>query len=767
MKPKISLHLTILLTLSLFSSFSQMTFQSNSSIVVIKNSDTMDIPWAGGFESPQFSCVDLNLDGKEDLLVFDRSDLLVTPLINIGGINEIKYEFAPEYKNKFPKSSGWMLMRDYNNDGKKDIFYSLSGGSVGLERNTSNANLEFTSYLNYSSVQIYDPKALISYQFPNLIPIYIPNSDIPAIYDVNGDGDLDILSFGVLGTSIEYHKNYSVETYGNLDTCDFALKNECWGHFLEIGFNSNKLKLLDTCRFNVPNPERGKDTTRPNGRRPAGNGSRHSGSTTTAFDNNGDHIVDILLGDVSFNNVVMGQNGGTTPDQFSSITSQDTAFPSYDTSINLMLFPATFIEDVDNDGLKDLIVSPNIAEFSENYNQILFYKNEGTDTIPIFRYKQEKLFEKDVIDLGSKAIPELFDHNGDGLLDLIVSNYGYFNKDSISYECKISLYENIGTINNPVFNFITNDYQSIYGLRLGLSLHPTFGDIDGDGDKDLILGNSEGYLHLLTNTAGPGNTATFTLTTTRIQDDLGNVMDVGQFAAPQLFDYDNDGDLDLIVGKNNGKIRYYENTGTTSAYSFKKITDTLGRVEVNDPIFDPNGTQTGYSTPRFYRNGTSIELYCGGQRGGVFKYTGINPANPRQTFIIDTVLQNSLYGKYSVPFVHDFKNDGKLDMILGNNKGGLNLFTMKLGVLSIKNIELPVNFNLYPNPATESITISIENGLDKNQKLRIIDVSGKLVMESYINSTQAILDISKLKKGVYFVTLFTNKGQKTRKLVLQ
>ncbi len=756
MKLQLSTIVTTLLIFATVSSIGQITFRPNDSIMVIKNSDTLDIPWAGGFDAPQFSRVDLNLDGKEDLVIFDRSDKLVIPLINIGGVNEIKYKYAPEYKQQFPESRGWMLMRDFNNDGKKDVFFNPMGGDVGLAENKSVSSLSFSIYT----------RQLISNQYPGgNIGIYVPNEDIPAIYDVNGDGDMDILTFGVLGTTVEYHKNLAVETDGNADSCNYHLKNYCWGHFLEIGTNTNKLKLLDTCTYNVPVPEIGPNPI-GTGSRPVGSGSRHVGSTVTAFDNNGDSVVDLLLGDVSFNNIVMAQSDSKLPDNNTSIILQDTSYPSYDTSIDVMLFPATYIEDIDNDGINDLIAAPNTSELSENYNQIRFYKNIGTNKNPNFTLKNKKLFADETIDLGGYAIPQFFDHNADGLMDLVVSNFGYFNRDSITYECKISLYENKGTVNNPVFEFITDDYQSIFSLKLGSSLHPTFGDLDGDGDEDMILGNSEGYLHYFTNTAGSGNTASFTLTSSRILDNLGTTIDVGQFSAPQLFDYDNDTDLDLVIGKVNGWIRYYENIGTTTAPSFKKITDSLGRVEIRE-TWDTHGAITGYSTPRFYRNGSTVELYVGSQSGGIYYYTGINPSNPRQTFIVDTVIKNNIYGKRSVPTVYDFKNDGKIDIVSGNIKGGLNFFTQQLGFLSINEIEVPVNFSLYPNPATESVTVKLDAISDINQNLRVIDITGKLVLETSVTNSQTTLDISKLRKGVYFVTVFSEKGQKTRKLVVQ
>ena len=737
-----------LITCSL-SVFGQTSFLPNSDVKVIRNSDTLMLPWAGGLNFGQISTIDLNLDGVEDLIVFDRSDYRVHPFVNIGSPGHIKFRYAPEYSHIFPKSIGWMLLRDYNCDGKKDVFYSSSGGVLSVSKNISTTKLAFD--LVNDKVE--------SDQYPGgNIGIYIPSSDIPAIGDVDHDGDIDIITFGVLGTSLEFHRNYGIENYATCDSIDFTLKNYCWGHFQEIGVNTNKLILLDTCNFNVPNPE---STTG------GGSGSsRHVGSTVTMFDNNGDSVIDLLLGDVTFNNIVMAQNGGTAPNQNTSMSLQDTAFPSYGVPIDLTLFPGTFLEDIDNDGIKDLIASPNTSDLAQNYESMWYYKNLGTNNIPNFEFIKKDLLQDEMIELGENSIPELFDYNADGLLDLVVSSYGYFNRDSITYDCKISLYKNVGTTLNPMFEFITEDYQNIAALKLGNSLHPTFGDLDGDGDEEMILGNSEGYLHLFDNTAGAGNTANFTIASYRLQDNNGDTIDVGQFSAPQLFDYDNDGDLDLVIGKVNGSIRYYKNIGTTSAYSFQKITDSMGKVEIHEP-WDLYGAATGYCTPKFVRDGSTVTLYSGSQQGGVYSYSGINTANPFQTYIIDTVMPKEQNGFRTVPVLYDFKNDGNMDMILGNVKGGLNFYTMGVGYLGVDKNLPEIDFGLFPNPTSNIINIQLDQSIYRNNTMKIHNLLGELIEIKTISTSKTIIDVSNYPKGLYLITINSEQGNKTKRFIVQ
>jgi hypothetical protein len=97
-------------------------------------------------------------------------------------------------------------------------------------------------------------------------------------------------------------------------------------------------------------------------------------------------------------------------------------------------------------------------------------------------------------------------------------------------------------------------------INVGQESTPTFADIDGDGDLDLIVGNdnSRGRLKYYQNT-GNSSAPVYVTTTanpfTRIN--------VGEDSIPTFADIDGDGDFDLIVGERNGTLRYYQNTGNS------------------------------------------------------------------------------------------------------------------------------------------------------------------------------------------------------------
>ena len=157
----------------------QNSFVRNSAFVVLDyDGDTLLNPWAGGFNSVQFSEIDLDLDGIKDLFVFDRSGNKVSTFLNLGITGEVSYLHAPQYSTSFPKGlTDWVLLRDFNCDGKADIFTS-AGGGVKVYLNTSVTQLQFdihTQQLFYDS----QPDSIN----PSYSNLYVNRIDIPAIDD--------------------------------------------------------------------------------------------------------------------------------------------------------------------------------------------------------------------------------------------------------------------------------------------------------------------------------------------------------------------------------------------------------------------------------------------------------------------------------------------------------------------------------------------------------------------------------------------------------
>ena len=745
---KIQINFTSLIILLLIVSTGQSQFFSlrqENSVQVLENNDTLLNPWTGGFNSAQFSKIDLNNDQIEDLFVFDRSCNKVITFISSNN----KFIYAPEYEKKFPSTlKNWVLLRDYNGDGKKDIFSYVSGG-IGVWKNTSNSNeISFTSQSFFQSSINSFVTYLLSYQYNNDYNIYVVSSDIPSISDIDNDGDLDILNFGGQGSRIEYHQNQAVQI-GNIDTLAFELKNSCWGHFSEAGL-SNTCTLFDTCFQNVPNPQDSINVIR--------NNLRHSGSTVLALNLNNDQVKDVILGDVSYSNIVALYNDDKGINMNTSFVSQDTSFPNYSVPADLHLFPGVFHEDVDHDGMKDLLVSPNTGSDAEDKNSIWFYKNFGNNQVPQFYLQEKNFLQKNTIEVGRESKPILVDINNDQLQDLLVSNFGEFDLSvPIHYRSYVESYVNIGTQQNPIFSKSSNDFQNISSLINEINLVPTFGDLDSDGDLDAIVGDFSGRLHYLENTSSNPNIMTLTVGLSPLNDMLNNVFDVGYQAHPTLFDIDGDNDLDLIVGEVIGNLNFIENIGDSINFNFDLKDENFGGVDVSEWW-----TNIGISAPVLYRNGSQLELYVGSQRGTIFKYNNIIN-NLNGTFnLVDSLYQGINVGSHSYPAIFDINKDSLTDFIIGNKRGGLSFFrgvndSVNTSIINYKD-DL-INYELYPNPSSQ--TIHIKN-TKQNFDYEILNLSGKLIKK---DNSNGVIKIHFLNNGIYLLKITTKKGYRILKFV--
>lgn len=695
-------------------------FIQDSDILVKNGTDTLQLAWSGGYNSSQISKIDLNNDGTEDLFVFDRTGNSIIPLV--WNTSKEEYEFAPEYINKFPQLFYWGILRDYNCDGKKDIFSYVNGG-VGVWKNTSN-----NGELSFEYVS--DPYLRATLLGGTVANLYVSKVDIPDINDIDGDGDLDVLTFGIIGSRLEYYQNQSQELGYGCDSLIYEIANTCWGHFLETGSNTNVCTLLDTCdaNSNVANPKNAK----------------HSGSTVLSIDLNNDNVRDVVLGDVSFKNIVALYNDNKGVNMNTSMISQDVAFPSNTTPVDLQLFPAAFYEDIDQDGIKDFVCSPNTDNGTENHESIWYYKNYGTDSDPLLYHDRNNLLQDESIDVGTNAYPILFDYNNDNLLDLFVGNFGYYDfSNPISYQGQISLYQNVGSINSPSYTLITEDFANISQQNLGSGAFPTFGDIDDDGDNDMIIGTHDGMLHLFLNSSGSLGIMNLNLSIAQIQDNTSTTIDVGYGAKPVLFDLDGDNDLDLIVGEENGNLNYFENVGGVSNFSFKLQTQTMGNIDVSEWW-----TTIGNSTPCLIRNDQNeTQLFVGSSNGQIHHYNGLD-GNILGTYTeIDSAIGFLIPYSNTAPSFGHLNGDNLIDVIIGNERGGLSIYYGSDDLsLNTENNEDQLNALLFPNPAKNTLFIKG----DTPNYFSIYSLSGQKIKSAKFVGQ---IDVNELVPGIYIVEI--------------
>jgi len=723
-RPRFLVLLLIFISNSFIVVFSQQPFgfeRYDEVSVFDDNENKLDFPWVGGVNAVQFNTIDLNNDALPDLVCFDRLGDRILTFIN----EDSQWNYQPQYQSLFPEIHHWMILRDFNGDGKKDLFTYTTGG-IKVFRNEGDEAPSFT--------QITDP-FLTSLQGNIQTNILVTYADYPGIADMDYDGDLDILTFWGLGSFVEMHKNFSMERYGNADSLEFEKITFCWGHFAESE-ESNEL-FLDTCINGGGHP---------------GGQVKHTGSTFLLFDKDNDEDLDLLLGDVDYPTMAMLENGGDN--QEAHMISQTTIFP-VDNPVFLYSFPAAFLEDVDFDNKPDLLVAPfdPSPDHSAFNNNILFYKNTGDFR---FSYIQDDFLQDQMIDLGAGAYPSFHDWNNDGLQDLVLGNEGI--KDTCymdefytlycKYRSSLKLYLNTGTPESPEFTLSDNDLGSLFSYNIH-GLHPASGDIDGDGDTDIVCGTEEGtfvWLERVNNSFPPDFV---------VHENAFDAISCGRSSAPALIDIDSDDDMDIICGNKGGMLSWFENTGSGKNPEFILKSDAFGGVDVRDLMV----SYDGYSTPSFYRNSSGeLQLFVGSESGRIFLYDEIE-GNLDGTFRL--VSQDLHYldpGKRSDCEVVRLNGDDYPEILVGNYSGGFTLYKGVWPPSGADELRSESEITLIPNPATTSVRVVNHSNRKLSGDVLIYNAEGNLFFTTTIDRDGFLNDVAMLSSGLYFVTFQLEDG---------
>jgi hypothetical protein len=735
---------TIIIYLFTFSITIAQPFQ-RFDIEFIRNNKTLAYPLAGGLNCPQLSTVDLNDDGLDDLHVFDRVGDVQLTFLNDGA----QYRYAPEYTSYFPKIQNWMLLRDYNGDGIIDLFgYSDVPGIDGMlvyQGFYENGHIAFKR-LTFN--WFYD---LLTFPLSSGSPIalYVSKIDYPAIDDLDCDGDLDILTFNAAGGYVELYTNRSVERGYKRDSLIFTLSESCWGGFYESGF-TKKVDLSPT----KDGCYRGLDEVV----------LRHAGSTLLTFDADNDGDKELILGDLSFENLNFLVNGGDCKNAW--IVQQDTAYPNYNVSLDIPIFPAAFYLDLNFDGKKDLAAAPNAELISQDREVLWRYENTGTNELPRFELRQKDFLVNEMIDLGTGASPAFVDYNADGLLDLVVGNT-YIYKSLEEKEVRLFLFKNIGSPTLPKFELVDEDYLGMSRFSANTNdFTPTFGDLDGDGDLDVLVGEEQGRLFYAENTAGAGNPLTFS----DWQYDFQGI-DVGISSTPFIADVNKDGLSDLLIGERNGNINYFQNAGNQTNPQFNPNpatapnTDRFGRVDARVP-----GFVAGYSAPVLVQVNGRFQLLMGTDIGQIELYNDIE-SNIYDTLInITEHFGNIQEGSQSRIALADLDSDGLLEMIVGNQRGGLSAFKTNLPADETVPVrsEPTTRFNIQiaPNPASTTLQIEVNEFSNLPKHLQLFSATGQLLLQKRWSDVKTELPVNHLPAGIYFIKIEMEGRIQTEKVVI-
>ncbi len=666
----------------------QFTYSLDQSIPVAVGDQMLANPWVGGLNSVQVSTMDLDNDGQEDLVVFDRASDKLSTFLRQG----TTYRYAPQYESQFPEDiSQWLLLRDFNCDGKKDVFTSHPLGIRVIVNVSSATGLRWRPFNGDSP--------LLTIGFSGSTNLQIDQQGLPAIEDIDGDGDLDVLNVRFVGIgSIEWHKNLSVENTGRCDSLQMRRVTQRYGGVTEcacgvFAFNNTACAPSSQGR------------------------TQHAGGKAILFiDTDGDGDKDLLFSEQSAcPRIYLLKNEGTAEEP---VFQSATLFPAG--SPAAMLFPAPYVEDVDGDGRNDLVVSPNLYErgsFMDFANSIWFYRNTGTNELPVFSSPQRNFLQADMIDVGDNASPAFFDVDDDGDYDLFI---GTFSSDGL--DGTIRLYENRGSAAQPAFEWVTDDFLnlSLYSLY---NIKPHFADINADTRPDLIFTATAFFT---------GLTQVYVVLNNASRGFLGDApqalgFEISSTETVLVTDVNQDGLADLLVGRTTGAVHFYKNVGRGNAPSFV--------LESN--AFAGLGSSTSRQNPALAvadldADGTA-DLVMGNQRGRVSIFPNYRSASPESeltNILVDPLGDRYLeknFGGRLVPTVVNLFNTSRPALVLGTVAGGL--FVLRNEDLAALPDE-PV-ISIFPNPVIKNEQV-VNIRADRSVTVSFYSTLGQPISDTFL-----------------------------------
>jgi hypothetical protein len=367
-------------------------------------------------------------------------------------------------------------------------------------------------------------------------------------------------------------------------------------------------------------------------------------------DHDGDGDLDLFWGDFFEPGLLLIENTGTC--QSPAMSGAPRPFPPV-APLRTSGYNAPTFGDVDGDGDLDLLVGVLGGAFNANattVDNLLYLERVETGwALRTSRFVGQ-------LDVGSESVPSLVDLDGDGDLDLLIANKLDPTDLNTSF---VYRFTNVGDRSRPSFRAEgTLDLASAYHQA------PAFGDLDGDGDADMVLGSFGAELRFLR------NEGTRTEPRLVLADSALVTLTRGSNATPVLGDLDGDGDLDLLVGEASGAINFYRNAGTAREPRFELVSDEYAAIKV-ERRSAPTLMDTDLDG--------DLDLLVGTEREGIrlWRNDG-NRAEPR--FVeAGTLLTPDEVQAYSVPVPGDLDGDGDLDLLVGGLGGGLLYFERASG----------------------------------------------------------------------------------------
>ena len=558
-------------------------------------------PFLGGFNAPRPQLVDLDGDGDLDLVVQERNDQLLFFERTGDG-----YVYAPDLGPAVPVGE-WFRFVDVDGDGDSDLLAEQPFSYVRLYLNEGDRGFRI------AADTLRDARGGA---------IFSDRQNIPNAADIDCDGYLDLLIGRLTGTITRY------EATGRIGAGAAPFRH------VEDRFQGIEI----VAEYGNPLYRPPADSV------PVAGPSLHGANTMALADVDADGDVDLFWGDFFEPGLLLIENTGTCerPD----MSGEPAPFPASD-PVSTSGYNAPTFGDADGDGDADLVMGVLGGAYDANRdaadNLYFFEQEAGAFTLRATRYISQ-------VDVGAESVPSLVDWDGDGDLDLLLANKIDPTDGRTS---RIYLYENTGGAARP-------SYRLRGPLDIEGAYHnaPAFGDLDGDGDLDMVLGTWRPDVLVLWNRGSrqapayePAAAPLLTLTR-------------GANAVPTLGDLDGDGDLDLIVGEASGALNFYRNEGTTTEPRFELVGDEYLGVDV--------GRRSAPVLVDFDGDG-DLDLAVGSETEGIVLLRnigdGTNPDFQEQASPFPGALM-----PYAAPALGDVDGDGRLELFVGGLGGGVLYF---------------------------------------------------------------------------------------------
>ena len=224
--------------------------------------------------------------------------------------------------------------------------------------------------------------------------------------------------------------------------------------------------------------------------------------------------------------------------------------------------------DWNNDGMNDLIIGAKHIEYIEDEiiqsGKVYVYLNEGQEDAPVFG--QSFFAQSDANDLSCpvsgcmSCFPRVVYWDADNRKDLLMGQS----------DGTIKIYLNVNTDEAPSFDSGTFLQVGPAGAKQIIYVSPratpTAVDWNNDSKKDLVVGAYDGKIHLFIN-EGTDTEPNF-LAETFVQNDGSDLVVPGLRSSPCILDVDGDGKKDILTGDTEGQLLLYRNVGTDQAPAF-------------------------------------------------------------------------------------------------------------------------------------------------------------------------------------------------------